>query len=363
LRNAIADQVPIPLDLFDRLRRAGLDVDAILRRAKLPRSRFSVPKPQGTTAEFFALWRAVEEQNDDASLGLRIGVEVLPDEDNVVSLAAMHSATLGEGLQKLARYKRLVCPEQITIDVVDGEARLRFEWLLADGAPPTLLTDIIFAGVTNLAQRGTKTAVRPRRLEFIRRRANEAMLRRHFRCELRFDAPHDLLVFDEEALALPMVQRNAQLLAVLLPGLEQAVEQDDRARTLADDVRLALTEGMSGDRPAVAKVAKCLGMSARTMQRRLGELGTTYQEVLDDVRRRSARQLLANTDLGIGEVAFLLGFEEVNSFTRAFQAWEGTTPAKWRARAVARRGEPKRGRRSAKVSGEQPESAGARLSH
>jgi AraC-like DNA-binding protein len=327
----MADLVPIPLDLFDRLRRAGLDVSAILRRAKLPRSRFSVPKPQGTTAEFFALWRAVEEESDDAGLGLRIGVEVLPDEDNVVSLAAMHSATLGEGLHKLARYKRLVCPEKISIDVQGGEARLRFEWLLADGAPPALLTDIIFAGITNLAQRGTRTPVRPRRLELIRRRANEATLKRHFRCELRFDAPHDLLVFDEEALALPMVHRNAQLLSVLLPGLEQAVEEDERARTLADDVRTTLSEGMCGDRPAAAKVAKCLGMSTRTMQRRLGELGTTYQDVLDDVRRRSARQLLANTDLGIGEVAFLLGFEEVNSFTRAFQGWERTTPAKWRA--------------------------------
>ncbi len=349
----MADQVPIPLDLFDRLRQVGLDVDAILRRAKLPRSRFSVPKPQGTTAEFFALWRAVEEESDDPGLGLRIGVEVLPDEANVVSLAAMHSATLGEGLQKLARYKRLVCPEKITIDVKGGEARLRFEWLLADGAPPSLLTDIIFAGVTNLAQRGTKTPVRPRRLEFIRRRANEAMLRRHFRCQLRFDAPHDLLVLDEEALALPMVQRNAQLLAVLLPGLEQAVQQDELARTLADDVRTALAESMCGDRPAVAKIAKGLGMSPRTMQRRLGELGTTYQDVLDDVRRRSARHLLANADLGIGEVAFLLGFEEVNSFTRAFQSWEGTTPAKWRAQAARRRGQARREPRSAKAPGAQ----------
>ena len=95
----MADLVPIPLDLFDRLRRAGLNVEAILRRAKLPRSRFSVPKPQGTTAEFFALWRAVEEESDDRSLGLRIGVEVLPDETNVASLAMMHSPTLGEGLQ------------------------------------------------------------------------------------------------------------------------------------------------------------------------------------------------------------------------------------------------------------------------
>jgi AraC-like DNA-binding protein len=311
---------------------AGLDVEAILRRAKLAPSRFRVPRPVGTTAEFFALWHAVEAENDDASLGLRIGVEVLPDEDNVVSLAAMHAPTLGEGLRKLARYKRLVCPERISIDVQGGEARLRFEWLLADGAPPPLLTDIVFAGITNLAQRGTQTLVRPRRLEFIRHRANEVMLRRHFGCALRFDAPHDVLVFDAKALALPMVHRNAQLLAVLLTGLERAVEQDERTRTLADDVRVALRERMCGDRPGVAKVAKGLGMSARTMQRRLGELGTTYQDVLDDVRQRTARQLLANTDLAVGEVAFLLGYEEVNSFTRAFHGWEGTTPAKWRAR-------------------------------
>ena len=334
----MADLVPIPLDLFERLQQAGLDVDAILRRAKLPRSRFRVAKPQGTTAEFFALWRAVEEECDDPGLGLRIGVEVLPDEDNVVSIAAMHAATLGEGLQKLARYKRLVCPERISIDVENEEARLRFEWLLAEDTPPSLLTDIIFAGITNLAQRGTMTPVKPLRLEFIRRKANEEMLRRHFGCELRFDAPHDLLVFDEGALALPMVHRNAQLLAVLLPGLERAVEQEDRARTLADDVSATLGEMICGDRPAIAKVAKSLGMSPRTMQRRLGELGTSYQDVLDEVRRRSARRPLANTDLALGEVAFLLGFEEVNSFTRAFHAWEGTAPAQWRALASVRAG-------------------------
>jgi len=319
-----------------------------------------VPNPQGTTAEFFALWRAVEEESDDASLGLRVGVEVLPDENNVVSLAAMHSATLGEGLQKLARYKRLVCPEKISIDVENGEARLRFEWLLATDAPPSLLTDIIFAGITNLAQRGTMRPIWPRRLEFIRRRANEAMLKRHFRCDLHFDAPYDLLVFDDAALNLPMVHRNAQLLAVLVPGLERAVAQDDHRRTLTDDVRGALSETMCGDRPAIAKVAKSLGMSARTMQRRLGELGTTYQNVLDDTRRQSARRLLANTDLCIGEVAFLLGFEEVNSFVRAFHAWEGTTPVRWRERGGPGRDAPQKhratkvARRAARIDGRAP---------
>jgi AraC-like DNA-binding protein len=336
----MADLVPIPLDLFDRFRSAGVDVDSILRRAKLPRSRFSVPKPQGTTAEFFALWRAVEAESSDPGLGLRIGVASLPDESNVVSLAAMHAATLGDGLQKFARYKRLVCPERITIAVAGGEASLQFDWLLAEERTPAVLTEIIFAGVTHLAQCGTMKPLWPRRLEFVRGRANEERLRDHFGCELRFDAPRDRLVFDASVLALPMVHRNAQLLSLLLPGLEGAIAQDEPGRTLADDVRAALTESMSGDRPAITKVARSLGMSARTLQRRLGELGTSYHDILDDVRRRAARRLLAATNLAVSEVAFLLGFGELNSFTRAFQAWEGTTPVKWREAAVANRQAP-----------------------
>src|SRR5580700_1020270 len=146
------DLVPIPLALFDRLARA-VDVDTVLRCARLPRSRFRVPKPQGTTAEFFALWRAVEQSGADADLGLRLGVETPLDYGDVAVLAALHSTTLGEGLHKLARYKRLVCPEKIGIELADGEARLRFEWLLAKDDPPTLVTDLLFAFVVNLARR------------------------------------------------------------------------------------------------------------------------------------------------------------------------------------------------------------------
>jgi AraC-like DNA-binding protein len=344
----MADLVPIPLGLFDRLAQT-VDVDAVLRRAQLPRSRFRTGRPQGTTAEFFALWRAVEQIGAEADLGLRLGAEILSDYQDVAVLATLHSATLGEGLQKLARYKRLACPEKVWLDVEDGEARLRFEWILAEDDPPTLVTDLLFAFILSLAQRGTNKPIKPRRVELTRRRSNEAMLRRHFRCELRFDAPHDLMVFDESTLALPMVNRNAQLLSVLLPGLELAVTRDDDERTFSDDVRVALSETMCGDRPAITKVAKSLGMSARTLQRRLGEIGTTYQDVLDDVRQRAARRLLANTDLGMGEITFLLGFEEVNSFMRAFRAWERTTPTEWRARATVGRKEPQNKSRPAKA--------------
>ena len=327
------DIVPLPLALLDRFAHIGLNVDAILERAKIPRSRFQGAAPHTTTVEFFALWEAVGASGGGGDLGLRFGTETLPHQQSVASLAALHSPTLGEGLKKLARYKRLVCPEQITIDLARGEARIRFEWLLAEGHPPPMLIDGIFAGVVDLARRGTGTPLRPRRIELTRRRAQEAVLRLHFGCSVRFDAPADVIVLDETALALPLVTHNAQVLALLLPGLESALADNHSSRTLADDVRTVLRQRICGERPAVEKIARSLGMSPRTLQRRLGELGTTYQKLLDEVRHRSARRLLANTDLAAGEVAFLLGFEEMNSFTRAFHVWEGTTPARWRANA------------------------------
>ena len=328
----MTDLVPIPLALFDHLTRAGLDVTAILRQAQLSRARFNVAKPQGTTAEFFALWRAVEQSDPDPALGLRLGLEALTDEENVAALAAFHSGTLGEGLQRLALYKRLVCPEKVWINIEHGEARLRFQWLFADEEPPALLTDLIFAGIVNIARQGTNTPLKPRRIELTRPRAHEAMLQQHFGCQVCFDAPHDLLVFDEAAFALPMVNRNAQFLAILLPGLNLALSANDSARTFADDVRDALIETMAGERPAISKVAKSLRLSVRTLQRRIAELGTTYQDLLDQVRHQSAKRLLAATSLAMGEVAFLLGYEEVNSFARAFHGWEGIAPAGWRDR-------------------------------
>ncbi len=328
-----ADVVPISTSILERLGALDVDVARVLRTANVPRSRFEGGKARVTTAEFFALWRAIEEVGGGArDLGLRIGADAAPHHQNVATMAALASPNLGEALKRQARYKRLVCPEQIVITVTRGEARLRYEWLLAEEGPPATLIDGIFAGVLRLARQGTGKPIAPRRIELARRRAHEAMLERHFGCDVRFDAAVDLFVFDANALAEPFVTHNAQVLEVIVPGLEAALRDDaGRRRSLADDVRSTLSQRISGERPAVEKVAKALGMSGRTLQRRLEELGTSYQALLDDVRRSSARRLLAKTDLDTSEVAFLLGFEELNSFTRAFHAWEGTTPARWRA--------------------------------
>ena len=106
-----------------------------------------------------------------------------------------------------------------------------------------------------------------------------------------------------------------------------------KAQSLADQVGAILGRSMQGERPSVEAVAKQLHMSPRTLQRHLADEGTSYQQQLDLVRQQTARHLLTSTDLEAGEIAFFLGFEEINSFTRAFHHWEGTTPNRWREAA------------------------------
>jgi AraC-like DNA-binding protein len=333
-----ADLVPVQGQLLERLAALGVDLSQVLQQAQLSRSQFKA-RPRLTTREYFAFWHAVEKVEAQAArrdLGLRLGADALPHQLNVASAAALHSPNLGEALKKLGRYKRLVCPEEVFIERADGEARIRFHWLLAEEPPPMLLVDGTLASALALARTGTGKPIRARRIELTRRPADEEMLSRHFGCEVLFDAAVDLLVLDESALAEPFVTYNEDLLAVMLPGLEAALDERGGARTLADDVRMVLGRRMHGERPTIDKVARELGMSPRTLQRRLEEAGTSYQEILDEVRRQSARRLLAKTDLDAGEVAFLLGFEELNSFTRAFRAWEGKTPTQWRRSDMSR---------------------------
>lgn len=324
------DLVPVPSVLFVRLGALGVDVDRLLRIAGVPRSRFNEPRARVSTAEFFAIWRAIAQVAEAPDIGFRLGGSALPQQYDVVSAAALCSPSLGEALQRLARYKRLVCPETVSIVLEGGEARVQFIWELAESQPPELLIDATFTSTLRLATHGTGRPITAKRIELTRARANEAALERYFGCPVRFDAPADLLVLDDAVLSEPFVTHNSDLLSMLVPGLEGELSKRSNERSLSDDVLAELQRSMAGGRPSVEKTAKALGMSSRTLQRRLEGEGQTYQGLLDQVRRKSALELLSRTEIEAEEVAFLLGFAEMNSFSRAFHGWLGTTPKQWR---------------------------------
>ena len=221
------DLVPVPGILLDRLSALGVDVEQVLRLSGIARSRFQSPKARLSTSEFFELWRVIEKLAGAPDFGLRLGSTRPQHQYDVVSMAALHSPSLGDALTKLARYKRLVCPEQVVVEVAEGEARVQFIWELADSSPPRFLIDATFAGTLDLARSGTGKPIVPRRIELARGSADEAMLRHHFACAVRFDAPVDLLVFDEAALSEPFVTHNGDVLSMLLAGKPSRYSKDD----------------------------------------------------------------------------------------------------------------------------------------
>ena len=101
---------------------------------------------------------------------------------------------------------------------------------------------------------------------------------------------------------------------------------------LRNKVKDTLRRSLAGKRPTLQDVGRELGMGARTLQRRLTDAGITFQQLVEDTRRELARHYLKQSTVELNEAAFLLGFEDANSFYRAFHLWEGTSPGEWRTR-------------------------------
>lgn len=332
-----ADLIPLSKVSRLRMRELGIDEARVLRLAGISPEVYRSPRPRFSTRQFFALWQAIGEVGDDPALGLRMGEYRSAEHVEVILLVAMYSANLHEAMEKIARYKRLVCPEEITVEYRGAEAIAHYRWTAAENHAPSTLTDAMFASALNLVRRGTgDPAITPRRVEFVRRKpapADAAMYETYFGGSVRFGAPRDLLVWNKATMYEPFLTHNEDLIDLLLPGLEAALRDYGKAQSLAEQVGAILGRGMHGERPSVETVARQLHVSPRTLQRRLADEGTSYQAQLDLVRQQTARHLLTSTDMEAGEIAFLLGFEEINSFTRAFHHWEGTTPNRWRESA------------------------------
>ena len=170
-------------------------------------------------------------------------------------------------------------------------------------------------------------------MQFARPESNRALYEEHFRCPVRFGATANRIVLSAETMDIPFRTNNPDLLAILVPGLEAALSpelQRSNALPLVDKVKAIIHTHMQGKRPMVEEVAGELAMSRHSLERKLGEQGTTYQRLLGQVREQIACELMGTIELDNGEIAFLLGFEELNSFNRAFSSWTGTTPLRWR---------------------------------
>ncbi|MGY8705968.1 AraC family transcriptional regulator ligand-binding domain-containing protein [Bradyrhizobium sp. 18BD] len=325
-----ADRCKVPRAFWQAVEHLGVPSAALLRQARLPATLHLNEQGQVTTDQFFALWKALEELKPEPGLGLKL----VQSADTAVhppsSLAAFYARDYRDGLLRIVRFKRLCSPEQPQVKEGKDECTITVEWPYATAPEPSISTDVTFAFLVELGRRGTGQHVTPKRVELVRPRPASDVYQTYFDCPIRYGAARNVLILKSVDLDRPFPGHNQELLDILTPALASALGELQARSSIKEQVKVVLKRSLASGRPELSDVARDLGTSERTLQRRITEEGTSFRELLVEARQELGRQLLSDPTADIDEVACLLGYQDASSFYRAFRYWEGVTPSRWR---------------------------------
>lgn len=312
----------------------GIDPANVLRRAGLPADLLSRSDAQIDTPTLFRLWEAIDAEGDDPRLALRLGSAVSAESFDPPVFAALCSPHLNTALLRIARYKPLICPMRLLVDVGPETTALEVAWPDTGLRPPALiaLTELTF--FVQIARMATRENIVPLELSSPSLPRDPNAFEEWFGCPVE-EGERLRIVFRAEDASRPFLTANDAMWSFFEADLSRRLSELDETATTAHRVRAALLEMLPGGAPSMSQVARELGTSTRTLQRRLKAESTTYQSVLTSVRERLARHYLRNTALSGSEISYLLGYEDPNCFFRAYRQWTGSTPGHARAQMEA----------------------------
>ena len=309
----------------------GLDSTALCHAAGLDIAQLDDPNARYPLAATTRLWQLAVAASGDPALGLGTSRHVAPTTFHALGMAVMASGSLREVFERIVRYHQVVS-DVLTLELRDIGSTCEFHFRLPPGSPPPAAEAIdAFAAIYVRTCRNRLGRDYAPLAVYLRRPApaDPQPWLDVFRAPVHFAAPEDMLCFARDDLDRPLEDGNPELAAhneaVLQKRLE-ALQPDTVARRL----RRALEQCLPNGEPSAETLAHGLHLSLRSLQRHLAEEGTSYEQVLADTRHALALQHLQTQDCSISEVAYLLGFADSSSFSRAFKRWSGQSPSQYR---------------------------------
>lgn len=312
------------------LRDLGVDPAAALRLAGLPADLFARKEASLTPTEYFRLWHGLEQAAGADNLPLRIGRHIAAEVFDPPIFASLCSANLRTALQRLAQFKRLIGPLTLTVETTARETCATLDCYGNDGPLPPGLAASELVFLAQLARLGTRQRVVPLRVEVVQASGGRDAYREYFGVPLS-PGPANRIAFAAADAEHPFLTENPGMWAFFEDSLARRLADLDSEASMAERVRGAIREMLPAGASAIEEAAERLGMSKRTLQRKLAEESSSYQEVLTATRRDLAHHYLARSTVSLAEIAYLLGFQDGNSFIRAFRGWAGQTPGEYRA--------------------------------
>lgn len=305
----------------------------LLRAASLPGDLISRDEAVLPARQYYALFDALDRLTGEQDLGIAIADKLSPQVFDPPIFAAMCSPNLHVAAERIALHKRLLGPHRMRVALDADGLDLEIAWPPGDPPPPSL-PGVEVAFWVALARLGTRSTVVPDRVVVPQPPKDIVAVERWFRTRVeRGDTT--LVRFSRLDATRAFLTANAGMWEFFEPELRRRLDDLAGDSTFASKVRAALVELLAAGSGTTQGVARHLGISTRTLQRRLGEEGVTFQQLLAGLREQLAHHYLTQSSYSLTEIAFLLGYDNPNSFHRAFNQWTGRTPLTVRASASA----------------------------
>jgi len=316
-----------------RLREFGKDATVVLTKVRArPEQvyddavRLEVPKQ-------IKILELVSEELQDGLLGFHLARSFDLREVGLVYYVIASSEGFADALLNAKRYCTIMNEGvRLQIRQDDRTVSITLEYVDIERQSDRHQIEFWLVTMVRICRQVTDTRLALRLLR-IRHRRDEtpAEFRSFFGCDIGFGADSDEIIFPASVASLPIVGRDNYLNDLLRQYAEAALADHPKERTaLRSAVERVLPQLLPHARASISNVAKRLAMSTRTLSRKLREEGVAFTELLEETRAALAKSYLAERDLPVSEIAWLLGYREVSSFNHAFKRWTGITPRQFR---------------------------------
>ena len=306
----------------------GFSMDEVLKKAMLPEDLFARQTPSLTAEEYFRFMGAIDALSPDEQTLIRLAASEGIEAFSPPIFAAYCSRNALVCLKRLAQYKPLIgallyqveeTETEVSVEILSGNEELEL---------PEILVGIEFVFLVGLIRKATKETITPLSVTAKQPMKNSAYA--DFIGKAITVGDKNRLVFSKEDALVPFISRNESMWEFFEPELKRRMSMMETDDSCAARVRSALMELLPSGECTIDDVAKKLGYSKRSLQRKLQEEDTNFQKQLNHTRELLARTYLANTDMTTEDIAFLLGYQESGSFLRAFTVWTGQTVNEYR---------------------------------
>ncbi len=315
----------------------GRAAEQILQEVGLTPADLEAPDAQIPFAKYVALLQQSADHLNDPCFGLHHGAGLDPLDAGAIGYLAANSPTLKAALDNYLNYL-WISTQGIRVELAheESEAELRFELQDSDVERSEQWYESVLAAAINICRFVVGRRITPKAVTMKHRRETHLdAFRKYFGVPVVFGASRYTITLSRDLLSLPCPSADARLFRIVRAHCEDLLKRSRQAESFREEVELLVGSLLPTGTATAANVAATLGMSERTLSRRLADEGKNFRQVVEEQRRKSAFRYLDESAFRPAQIAYLLGYSEPSAFTHAFRRWTGQSPSDYRGAGAA----------------------------